>query len=184
MNEQKQAMEQALAALESVPGPHCFIQPAEAAKVRAAIAALRAALSSLPDVQAEPSPSAQGPAELWLQLHGDCSDAELDEPVDYTSGDVTWCWHRINDSDVRYVRADVSAASAPKEPQQTAGVAFGEVPSNRKHCSTCAFMDINPHSEPCRMCCWNPVTSNGGGDRWRTAGVRASDKGVTEDSNG
>jgi hypothetical protein len=59
----------------------------------------------------EPQASAQGPSELWLQLHGDCSDAELDEPVDYTSGDVTWCWHRINDSDVRYIRADL----APKD---------------------------------------------------------------------
>lgn len=57
---------------------------------------------------AEPKPSAQGPTELWLQLHGDCSDAELDEPVDYTSDDVTWCWHRIHDSDVRYIRADLA----------------------------------------------------------------------------
>lgn len=55
-----------------------------------------------------PEPSVQGPAELWLQLHGDCSDAELSAPVDYTGNDVTWCWHRINDSDVRYVRADLA----------------------------------------------------------------------------
>jgi hypothetical protein len=58
--------------------------------------------------QDDPKPSAQGPEVLWLQLHGDCSDAELSEPVDYTSGDVTWCWHAINDSDIRYVRADLA----------------------------------------------------------------------------
>jgi hypothetical protein len=65
---------------------------------------------------AEPQPSAQGPAALWLQLHGDCSEAELSEPVDYTSGDVTWCWHAINDTDVRYVRADL-AGVAGRDPQ-------------------------------------------------------------------
>jgi len=53
-----------------------------------------------------PQPSAQGPAELWLQLHGDCHESEFTQPVDYTSEDVTWCWHRIHESDVRYVRAD------------------------------------------------------------------------------
>ena len=51
-------------------------------------------------------PSAQGPAELFLQLHGDCQEHELTEPVDYTNDEVTWCWHRIHESDVRYVRAD------------------------------------------------------------------------------
>jgi hypothetical protein len=57
--------------------------------------------------------SAKGPAELWLQLHGDCTPDELTEPVDYTGGDVTWCWHQIHDSDVRYVRADLAQANAP-----------------------------------------------------------------------
>jgi hypothetical protein len=64
------------------------------------------------------------------------------------------------------------------------GVRVDATPSNRKHCSTCAFMDINPHSEPCRMCCWNPVTRNGGGDRWRTAGVEECVKSVTEGRDG
>ncbi len=56
-------------------------------------------------------PSAQGPAELFLQLHGDCQEHELTEPVDYTNDEVTWCWHRIHGSDVRYVRADLVADS-------------------------------------------------------------------------
>ena len=60
-------------------------------------------------VGVEPAPSADGPKELWLQLHGDCLPHEQSEPVDYTSGDVTWCWHGIHDSDVRYVRADLAA---------------------------------------------------------------------------
>lgn len=62
---------------------------------------------------AQPQPSAQGPSELWLQLHGDCHESELDEPVDYTGNDdVTWCWHRIHNSDVRYVRADLATHPA------------------------------------------------------------------------
>jgi hypothetical protein len=58
----------------------------------------------------------QGPKELWLQLHGDCTEAERDSPVDYTAGDVTWCWHSINDSDVRYVRADLAQPQEAQEP--------------------------------------------------------------------
>lgn len=65
-----------------------------------------------------PAPSAQGPTELWLQLHGDCSEADLSEPVDYTGGDVTWCWHKINDSDVRYVRADIAGVEACQFPER------------------------------------------------------------------
>jgi hypothetical protein len=81
-----------------------------------AIAALdRIERAGIGESRREPQPSAQGPAELWLQLHGDCSEIELSEPVDYTSDDVTWCWHQINDSDVRYVRADL--AGITKEPQ-------------------------------------------------------------------
>lgn len=63
--------------------------------------------------QAEPQPSAQGPEEIFLQLHGDCLPHETDLPVVYTDNSVTWCWHRIHDSDVRYIRADL----AQTEPQ-------------------------------------------------------------------
>jgi hypothetical protein len=71
---------------------------------------------------------AQGPAELWLQLHGDCSDAELDEPVDYTSNEVTWCWHQIHNSDVRYIRADLATpASAGEGEDERIPVALGPV---------------------------------------------------------
>jgi hypothetical protein len=66
-----------------------------------------------------PAPSAQGPDEVWLQLHGDDSDPT--DPVDFTDG-VTWCWHQINDSDVRYVRA---AVASTKEPATGSGVASG-----------------------------------------------------------
>ena len=62
-----------------------------------------------------PIASAAGPKEIWLQLHGDCSADELLEPVDYTSGEVTWCWHSINNSDVRYVRADLAQPVEPAE---------------------------------------------------------------------
>jgi len=62
----------------------------------------------------EPVASYKGPKELWLQLHGDCSDNELTEPVDYTDDSVTWCWHQIHNSDVRYVRADIATPPAAK----------------------------------------------------------------------
>lgn len=66
----------------------------------------RAAIAAL---EAQPQPSAQGPEEIFLQLHGDCLPHETDLPVVYTDDSVTWCWHRINDSDVRYIRADLAA---------------------------------------------------------------------------
>ena len=58
-----------------------------------------------------PLPSSDGPKELGLQQHRYGDPSDLSEPVDYTGGDVTWCWHQINDSDVRYVRADLAAPS-------------------------------------------------------------------------
>ena len=73
-----------------------------------------------PVVAGEPQPSAEGPPELWLQLHGDCAEPELSEPVDYTAGDVTWCWHSIHDSDVRYVRADLTTTPQPTQTQPVA----------------------------------------------------------------
>jgi hypothetical protein len=63
--------------------------------------------------------SYKGPEELWLQLHGDCSDDELTDPVDYTDDSVTWCWHQINNSDVRYVRADIATPPAQPAPVQS-----------------------------------------------------------------
>lgn len=82
----------------------CEARAAEALpQTRAAIAAL----------EAQPQPSAQGPKEIFLQLHGDCLPHETDLPVVYTDDSVTWCWHRINDSDVRYIRADLAAT--PKD---------------------------------------------------------------------
>ena len=75
----------------------------EAATVRAL---LHRSQDHIADAGEKVDPSAQGPAELFLQLHGDCQEHELTEPVDYTNDEVTWCWHRIHESDVRYVRAD------------------------------------------------------------------------------
>lgn len=84
------------------------------ASAEAEIAQLDAAIAAL---QAEPQPSAQGPEEIFLQLHGNCLPDEATKPVDYTDDSVTWCWHRIHDSDVRYIRADLAAlpATPPKD---------------------------------------------------------------------
>lgn len=63
----------------------------------------------------EPQPSSEGPPEVWLQLHCDCLPHERTEPVDYTGGDVTWCWHAIHSDDVRYVRADLATTQQPTQ---------------------------------------------------------------------
>ena len=86
-----------------------------------AITAIKQALAA--PVQ-EPVASYKGPKELWLQLHGDCSDDELTEPVDYTDDSVTWCWHQIHNSDVRYVRADI--ATPPAAQRQWVGLSDEE----------------------------------------------------------
>jgi hypothetical protein len=78
----------------------------------ASIDAALTALQALPEVGEPPRGYAVAPKEIWLQLHGDCSDDELDKPVDYEgSADVTWCWHEIYRTDVRYVRADLATVS-------------------------------------------------------------------------
>jgi len=40
------------------------------------------------------------PREIWLQWNPEC------DPMFVPPADVTWCSEQINDSDVRYVRAD------------------------------------------------------------------------------
>jgi hypothetical protein len=82
--------------------------PAEMEAMERQVNILTDALAAQP-APVQPVASYKGPEELWLQLHGDCSDDELTEPVDYTDDSVTWCWHQIYDSDVRYVREDTAA---------------------------------------------------------------------------
>lgn len=96
---------------------HCAFHDGDVfKKMRAAILASRAATSTTKpadSVVVQGEPSAYGPENLWLQLHGDCCEDDLLKPVDYTNNEVTWCWHAINDSDVRYVRADLAQPVAP-----------------------------------------------------------------------
>lgn len=51
------------------------------------------------------------PAVIYLQLHGDGNRTET-KPDDYRNGDVSWCWERIHEQDVQYVRADLSGTPA------------------------------------------------------------------------
>jgi len=108
------------------------VGPVQRAAVESFADALAAGVTE--DAAAEPKPSAQGPDELWLQLHGDCHESELDSPVDYTSGDVTWCWHKIHDSDVRYVRSDLATLSSPtsKTTEPAEAPPTGEMPALRR----------------------------------------------------
>lgn len=82
-------------------------------------AGMRAAIAKwgTPAGAGEPQPSSEGPPEVWLQLHCDCLPHERTEPVDYTGGDVTWCWHAIHSDDVRYVRADLATTQQPTQAQ-------------------------------------------------------------------
>ena len=126
MTEQQQAaMRQALEALALTPDPELAFWYVEKLKEQA-ITALRQALEQQPAKRTadEPVASYKGPEELWLQLHGDCSDDELETPVDYTDDSVTWCWHPIHDSDVRYVRADLAR---PQPAAQWVGLTGMEV---------------------------------------------------------
>ena len=45
------------------------------------------------------------PYYIWLQLYGDGS--REDGPVPYDADGVTWCWHQIHSSDLKYIRAGV-----------------------------------------------------------------------------
>jgi hypothetical protein len=77
---------------------------------------LRASSGIAGAVGVPPKGYAVAPKEIWLQLHGDCDESDLDDPVDYEgSDDVTWCWHPIHNTDIRYVRADL--ASSPTHPE-------------------------------------------------------------------
>lgn len=60
----------------------------------------------------EPAPAdPHAPKEVFLQLYGDSSADE--GPVNYEAGDVSWCWHQVFESDVRYVQA---ASALHQEP--------------------------------------------------------------------
>lgn len=79
--------------------------------------AYRNALTPQPEVPTPPAqPDPNAPAEVFLQLYGDSSADE--GPVDYQSDEVTWCWHRIHDSDVRYVQARALCCRLPLHPPE------------------------------------------------------------------
>lgn len=44
------------------------------------------------------------PELIYLQLHGD----RYEQPADFKGDEITWCWHKINECDVKYVRADIA----------------------------------------------------------------------------
>lgn len=55
----------------------------------------------------------EAPEEIWLNygdIDRDCTHAEC-----YSSGEVTWCQDKVFESDVRYVRADVTGKLAACE---------------------------------------------------------------------
>lgn len=47
------------------------------------------------------------PEVIYLQLH-DPESFDVNEQADYRADGVTWCWHPINKTDVRYIRADLA----------------------------------------------------------------------------
>ncbi len=55
------------------------------------------------------------PEVIYLQLHNpDFFDSA--ERCNYRSDSVTWCWHAINQNDVRYVREDLAMPAPKQEP--------------------------------------------------------------------
>lgn len=53
-------------------------------------------------VQSEHPPGA--PEAIWLQLYGDASPNDAPVP-NVETDEITWCWHQINEHDVKYVLA-------------------------------------------------------------------------------
>ncbi len=51
------------------------------------------------------------PAVIYLQLHGDGKRNDT-KPDDYRNGDISWCWERIHEQDVQYVRSDLAGTPA------------------------------------------------------------------------
>lgn len=74
-------------------------------------AAVEPSQASTPTAGKVADPNA--PAEVFLQLYG--TDTPTIDPVDYTDG-VSWCWHRIFESDVRYVQAGHAPEGGSHEP--------------------------------------------------------------------
>lgn len=47
------------------------------------------------------------PETVYLQLHDPDDGNEKSHGSNYKADGVTWCWHPINENDVRYIRADL-----------------------------------------------------------------------------
>lgn len=78
----------------------------EAIRTKQAAKPKHSPLPSLPMAQRHPY-AASFPREIWLQSGED--DTETATP--YTNGlELTWCWHSIDQMDVRYVRADLACS--------------------------------------------------------------------------
>jgi hypothetical protein len=41
------------------------------------------------------------PDEIWLQWYGEDDETEGPPHIDE---DITWCWEKINNNDIRYIR--------------------------------------------------------------------------------
>ncbi len=46
------------------------------------------------------------PERIWLQLNGEENPDDYDDPYVDCSMDISWCWEKIYDHDVMYIRAD------------------------------------------------------------------------------
>jgi len=53
------------------------------------------------------------PYAIYLQLH-DPDDSEVTQKADFTGDGITWCWERIHENDVRYVREDLACLSSAR----------------------------------------------------------------------
>lgn len=67
------------------------------------------------------------PEAIYLQLHDQNSFSET-EVADFRADCVTWCWHKINQNDVRYIREDLAA---PSNSQQYCPIPWIPVLRNR-----------------------------------------------------
>lgn len=72
------------------------------------------------------------PETIYLQLHDPDDGNEKSHGSNYKADGVTWCWHPINENDVRYIRADLfqqsPAVAVPDQPKLT--VWYGSMPES------------------------------------------------------
>jgi hypothetical protein len=88
------------------------------------------------------------PDAIYLQLH-DPESLDDTEKDDFRADGVTWCWHSINENDVRYIRADLAHQTPAQAIPQKIGINMAVSGSYRSGWNDCidAMLSASPKPE-------------------------------------